>query len=285
MDPLFVTQVHTLHEKVVAGSFLDEFDDDEIVIGSDIVGGRYEQDSILGGTRIGADLNDKVVLTFANGVSKEFRVKGIIRTKFLGLDIQAWVPLKTLEKIMGTDREASQVMVRLYERDLTLPFVTELINSGITETVSSWEDNAGFSRSITKSMGIAAQVTKVIGVLTAFATVFIVITIKINHRRSQIATMRAVGISDGAIMGSYIIEALFLGVIGIIVGFLILTCITFYFSRNPLSLPIGSVVPSLSVIAQIKSALLLLGATLFAGFSPTSSALKENIIEAIRGGH
>ncbi len=284
VDPRLVRKVKRLHDKVVAGSFLEEGDDDEVVLGSDVAGGRYEKDSILPGTRIGADLNDKVVLWFPNGVVKEFRVKGIIRTKFLGLDIQAWIPLKTLESIINVSDKASQINVRIHDKALASSLVPMIINSGFKDKVSSWEDNAGFSRSVTKSLGMVSDITKFIGVLTAFATVFIVIYIKTRNQRGQIATQRAVGISDSAIMGSYIFEAVILGVIGIVIGFLIMRLLIVFFISHPIALPIGEVVPSLTARNQWNAALLLLASTLFAGFYPTRSILKENIIEAIRGG-
>ncbi|MFC1723734.1 ABC transporter permease, partial [Nanoarchaeota archaeon] len=283
IDPETQVQTKYLHEKMVAGLFLEEGDDDEILLGSDIAGGRYEKDSILPGVRIEADVGDWVTLTFSNGIEKRFKVKGIYRTQFLGLDAEAVIPLKTLQEILGTENKASQIIVRLYNKESSSRLQTDIINSGLKETVTSWEENAGFSRSITKSLGLIAKITGIIGILTAFVTVFIVIFIKTKNQRGQIATQRAVGISDKAIMGSYMIEALLLGIIGIIFGLMTMKFIIIYFTSSPLKLPIGDVIPVLTSATQRNSILLLLVSILFAGYYPTKRVLKDNIIDAIRG--
>jgi putative ABC transport system permease protein len=284
VDPVSDVLTKRMKDKIVGGTYLEENDDYDIILGSDLAGGRYEKDSILGGTRIQADIGDKVILTTQTGVEYEFKVKGIYRTKFLGLDIEALIPLETMEEITGTEGKASRMLVRIEDQDKSQKLKTELINSGIDGQPKSWEENAGFSRSVTASLGLVSQITRVIGILTAFVTVFIVIFIKTKNQRSQIATMRAVGVSDNVLVNSYVLEAVFLGIVGIMIGTFVMKLLIMYFAGSPLNLPIGDVVPIMTAKNQWNSIFLLLGATLFAGFYPSKKIMKENIIEAIRGG-
>jgi putative ABC transport system permease protein len=284
IDPETFVQVKRIQDKIIAGSFLEPNDYDYIVIGSDIAGGIYEKDSILGGVRIEADVGDKVILTAGDGKEYELKVKGIYRTAFLGLDIECFVPMKKMEEMLNASGRADLVGVRIYNKDDSTRLKTEMINAGIDGKVTSWEENAGFSRSVTNSLGLVSKITGFIGVLTAFVTVFIVIYIKTKNQRSQIATLRAVGISDKAIIGSYVFEALSLGIIGIVIGVIVMKIMLIYFAAHPLGLPIGDVVPIMTQQTQWVSILILVFATIIAGYYPTKRVLKENIIEAIRGG-
>jgi ABC-type lipoprotein release transport system permease subunit len=69
---------------MVEGTYLTKLGDDEIIIGNEISGTYdpiFKNDS-LGGVHVG----DYIDVTFINGISEKFRVKGIYNTKLVTSD-------------------------------------------------------------------------------------------------------------------------------------------------------------------------------------------------------
>jgi putative ABC transport system permease protein len=103
VDPEAETGVTTIHGHIIAGSYLDENDRDEILLGVEIAGGPQaatSQHLTLGGVNIG----DEVRLTYINGIVREYRVKGIFQAKeIVNADHVAYVTRREMTGIMGND--------------------------------------------------------------------------------------------------------------------------------------------------------------------------------------
>jgi len=113
---------------------------------------------------------------------------------------------------------------------------------------------------------------------------FIVIYISVISKKRQIGILRAIGIKRGAIVYSYIIQALFYAVIGVIFGGLIFGYgIMPYFDYNPITLPIGVVSFTIKPIVIQSAVFGLILSAVFAGFVPVLGIIKQSIIKAIWG--
>jgi len=55
-------------------------------------------------------------VTFNNGVIKEYRVKGIFKTKLSMIDSSAFITEKEMGSVLEQDNKASQVLVKLTQR-------------------------------------------------------------------------------------------------------------------------------------------------------------------------
>ena len=96
--------------------------------------------------------------------------------------------------------------------------------------------------------------------------------------------MRAIGIKGEIIIYSYLVQALFYAIAGVVLGWLIMNFLVQpYFIKHPLDIPLGLV--SLNVEpATIRSSILsLLTAAILAGFVPVLIITRQNIIKTIWG--
>ena len=120
--------------------------------------------------------------------------------------------------------------------------------------------------------------------LVAGVTIFIVIFIATVNRRRQIGILKAIGMKERIIIMSYIFQAFFYAVLGILAGMLIINfAVVPYFIRRPLPMPIGLVSLALVNRDLALSIFSMLIVSMVAGFIPSWMVTRQNIIKAIWG--
>ncbi len=139
----------------------------------------------------------------------------------------------------------------------------------------------GVLNQFTDSLLIVSKITGLIGVIIAFATIYIMIYINVLHKRAQIGIMKAIGINKETILTSYVIQSFFYGIIGATFGFILTKFVIGYFTLNPIIMPIGAVFPLIKPINYVTSFFILLASSIFAGYFPSQGVIKENILDAI----
>ena len=287
IDPDREVNVTTIHEHIIQGSYLDSDDRDEIILGVEIAGGDIAQTAEFLTLR-GVAVGDEVRLTYPNGVQREYTVKGIFQAREMTqADRLAFVTKAEMISVMGRtvyDDRASQILVRTAQ-DVTESRIIREINSlGIDAEVRSWSEYGGAMGGIVSSFDVVASLIGTIGLVVAGIVMFIVIYINVINKRRQIGILRAIGIKRDIIVGSYLTQAIFYAVLGIVFGGLIFGYgILPYFEHYPLDLALGQV--SLAVRAlTISSAVLgMLVAAVLAGLIPVLSITRQRIIQAIWG--
>ena len=286
IDPAQEINVTTIHEHIIQGSYLDSNDRDEIMIGVEIAGGdRAQTAEFL--TLQGVRVDEKVRLTYPNGVQREYRVKGIFQAKeIFQADRTAFVTKNEMASVMGRaiyhDR-ASQILVRTEPGVSEDQIAREISSLGINAEVRNWSEYGSLG-ALVSSFDVITVLIGTIGLVVAGIVMFIVIYINVINKRRQIGILRAIGIKRDVIIGSYLTQAIFYAVVGIVFGGLIFGYgIQPYFELHPLDLPLGEI--SLAVeTSTVNSAILgLLTAAVLAGFIPVTHITRQRIIEAIWG--
>ena len=124
----------------------------------------------------------------------------------------------------------------------------------------------------------------VIGTIVAGITIFIIIFVSIVNKRRQIGILKAIGMKQNTIILSFVMQAIFYAIIGIILGAsLVLFVIRPFFIANPLDFPIGWVSLKITFnILRISNISLMLAA-LIGGFIPAFRGAKESILDTIWG--
>jgi len=134
------------------------------------------------------------------------------------------------------------------------------------------------------SFDVIASLINGIGLVVAAIVMFIVIYINVLNKKRYIGILRAIGIAGNIIVYSYLIQALFYAISGIILGGVIMYFfIGPYFISHPLDLPIGLVSLSIEPATIQKAVWGLALAAVFAGFIPVLSIIRQSIIKTIWG--
>jgi putative ABC transport system permease protein len=278
-DEVAVTKIHT---GLIEGEYLSKADTDEILLGIDLAGteGKEAEERDLGGVRVG----DKIKVTFSNGVIKEYRVKGIFKTKAFTVDGAAFITEKEMESVLGLDNKASEILVKITQRGSEEEFRKKFMELGISEDIKTWEDkSAGLVGNIISSFSFITFISTIISLVMAVVVIFIIIYINTINKRKQIGILKAVGINQGAIIHSYVIQALFYCFSGIIIGAFLLYFLTSYMTANPISFPMGDLKPVVEQQLIIQSIISLIAVSFIAGLIPSWKTVRENILKAIWG--
>ncbi len=284
VDPQHEADVTTIYQHLIEGSYLSPDDRDQIVLGVEIAGGLLAQAPSF--QTLGAHVGDSVRLTYANGVQREYKVKGIFQVNEMQADRQAFVTRKELASILGRnifDDRASQVLVKIGSGADQSSVLANIKMLGIDGVVRSWKEY-GSMGGIVSSFGMITSLIGGIGLVVAAIVMFIVIYINVLNKRRQIGILRAIGIKNGVVVTSYVLQALFYAVFGVVFGGLIFGyAIKPYFDFFPISLPIGQVSLAISPVTIQNAVLGLILAAVLAGLIPVLSITHQTIIKAIWG--
>jgi putative ABC transport system permease protein len=233
-------------------------------------------------------VGDEVRLTYPNGVQREYTVKGIFQAKEMTqADRLAFVTIQEMASVLGrqaySDR-ASQILVRTGQGVTEEQIIQEIGSLGIGAEVRSWSEYGGAVGGIVSSFDVIASLIGTIGLVVAGIVMFIVIYINVINKRRQIGILRAIGIKRDVIIGSYLTQAIFYAILGIVFGGLMFGYgIQPYFELHPLDLPIGQVSLAVTTLTISSAVLGLLTAAVLAGFIPAISITRQRIIQAIWG--
>jgi putative ABC transport system permease protein len=286
IDPRKESEVTTIHNSIIGGSYLNEGDSGQIVLGVDIAGGPRADNKpflTLGGVQVGEDVR----LTLPNGNQKVLTVKGIFKSRGGAANNLAYISTADMVSLLGPPASAdnvTQILIRTQSGNDDNKTLAYLKTLGINGQIRSWLDYGGGVGGIVSSFGIIASLIGAIGLVVAGVVMFIVIYINVIHKKRQIGILRAIGISRNVVLASYMMQALLYAVLGIIVGGIIFGYgMVPYFNSHPIDLPIGLV--SLAIDpTTIRNAIIgLLFAALLAGSIPVINITRHSIIKAIWG--
>jgi len=287
IDPEKEARVTSIGHNMIQGTYLDDNDTSEIILGVEIAGGSDAQTSeflTLGGINVG----DKVRVTYPNGLMREYTVKGIFRAReAMQADHLAFVSRREMVSVLGRSQfynRASEILVKADRPGLEEVLASELNSMGIDGEIRSWKEYGAAYRSVISAFEIIGTIIGSTGLFVAAIVMFIVIYINVLSKKRQIGILRAIGIPRNAVLGSYLVQALTYAVSGIIIGWLLIRLVIQpYLIVNPIELPFGYLSLHVESGKIIGSAIGLTAASVLAGLVPSYTVMKESIIKTIWG--
>jgi putative ABC transport system permease protein len=287
IDPEQEARVTTIGHNMMQGTYLDEDDNNDIILGVEIAGGANAQSSgflTLGGIQVG----DKVRITYDNGVMREYNVKGIFRAReAMQADHLAFVTRKEMVSVLGRSQfynRASEVLVKADRPGLEDALSAELKSMGVDGEIRSWKEYGAAYRSIISAFEIIGTIIGSTGLFVAAIVMFIVIYINVLSKKRQIGILRAIGIPRDAVLGSYLVQALSYAVFGIVIGWLLIRLVIQpILIVHPIELPFGNLSLHVDSVRIMGSAIALGAASVLAGLIPSWAVMRESIIKTIWG--
>jgi len=282
VNPQNEASVTNISKKIINGSYLDQDDDDQILIGRQIAGGEGVEQNAF--SFKGAKIGEKVSIVM-NGISKEFTIKGIFQTKFLPSDQRAFITEKSLSKMMPLmGDKTNTIVVKTDDSKNDENTINRIKEKGIKEQIFTWREVAGLMKSVSESFTSINILMTFVGMLIAAVTVFIVIYVDIINKRKQIGILRAIGIKPYIIISSYVILSAVYAVIGVLFGTAVFYLVLVpYFDLHPFVLPICDAVLVLSKVDYIARAEAIMWVSVFSGLIPSAIITRTKMLDAILG--
>ncbi len=276
------------------GENLEEGDEGYVLLGANMIK-KYSSfaDANIPGLSLleDVDIGNRVRVSFSRSgggvVSKEFIIKGIVKSKVDEISTRAFITDRELKKLLPVNKEQVQVIAVKtdYEYATTLVAETKAFMEGHSARIQTTDDAVpSFLRDIETTFRILGNALSSVALIVASITVFIVIFINAVTKRKFIGIMKGIGISPQAIQFSYIFQAVFYGVVGSAIG----VVLTFgilkpYFDAYPIDFPFSDgILVATAEGAAIRIAILL-AVTLIAGFIPAKLIVSKNTLDSILG--
>ncbi len=287
INPEVEDKTTNISSKMVEGEFLNSSDTEYVVVGSNLLKKYVPVESASFSFLENIAPGTKVRITVA-GNTKEFIVKGIIKTKADEVDTRVYMLDTTLRNMIGrTDYNIDEIAIKLVEGTDPVMVKTALLRSGVGETarVQTSEDALPkFLIDIKNTFALLGNVIGSIGLVVASITIFIVIFVNAITRRKFIGILKGIGISAQAIEVAYIFQSFFYAAFGIGIGLLILYgFLVPFIAANPIKFPFSDGILVAELPETFTRVLLLFVATMIAGFIPARIVVKRNTLDSILG--
>jgi putative ABC transport system permease protein len=285
IDPAREKEVFEVSKSLIEGKYLDTRDREQILLGVQVAGSDREDVELYSSSLRHVHAGDKVVVTYSNGLEKQYTVKGIFDTGFIQTDLQAFVTELEFNSVMPHMYDkASSIRVKLEEGADPQRVIERIASMGNNLEFQTWEETAGLVESMTESFILINQILNVVNYLVAGITVFIVTYVDVVNRRRQIGIQRAIGIKSHSITVSYLIRALFYAIVGLIVGILVFKYVIIPVeARHPFEFPFGPAYLTTKPSYTVRMAFILLMVALVAAFIPVRRTTRIKILDAIWG--
>jgi putative ABC transport system permease protein len=214
-------------DKLVSGSDLSRVKKDEITLGSGLANTLN--------ARYGDWLDALVVNTKGGQGALSLRVRGVFTSGIKDYDDVAMkIPLDTAQHIMGTDG-VSKVLILLKDEEVAA--FSDRLRKFIADKklpliVKDWKDASLFYQQVE---GLLSGIYFFIKLIVALIVIFMIsnaMTMNIVERTREITTLRAIGLKPYHVTRLFLLEGIFIGVIGaagsLAVGYGIASAINLY---------------------------------------------------------
>jgi putative ABC transport system permease protein len=272
---------------IIEGTFLDQGDTDSIVLGKNLLY-KYTPIEAPGFQSLkDISIGSRIKIT-AGDISKEYYVKGIMGSKVDAFDFSVLMVDSEARKLIGRgDFNANQIAIKLIEGSDSNIAKSALIASGVEENArvqTHEEAMPKFLKDIQNTFAILGNAISSIGLVVAAITIFIVIFVNAITRRRYIGILKGIGINKRAIIISYILQSIFYALIGSLLGVaVVFGLLKPYFAANPINFPFSDGILVATVGGTFSRVLILMVATIIAGYIPARMVAKKNTLDAILG--
>ena len=273
LDPEKEGRVTRLLEKLESGAAINSNDN-----------------AILVSSRLAEDLKlssgDEAALAFETGNTREYKVKGIVRTGNLDFDSTTVImPLNEANRQLGIDNKASVILIKLRNKEAADAYKPVLMQELEVSNVKTWKEEIEFLLRFSEAWRSFARVISAVGLIAAAVSVGIIIYINVIHKKRQIGIMKALGAKDSFVFKIFIMEAAIFGVIGVSVGDVLGYLAIKYTEAHPFydAVMQAWISARFDYYLLYNATLVSFAVTILSGVYPAIKASRMDIIKAIWG--
>lgn len=285
IDPSSYATVFTTPSSIFAGKYLNTNDTNKIFLGINIAGAN--QTSIKGyrtslkTVRVG----DTVNVTLNNGKTVPFIVAGIYNNDFAASDDTAFITTNEAQTLVPASTDHAQdIYVKTNDGANVNTVMNRLQSLRIDAQFNTSADIATTVQDQTQTFRLISKILKLVSLIMAAITIFIVTYVDLVNKRKQIGIERAIGIKSGAIVTSYVLKAWVYALIGIILGWALFKHVAIpLVQQHPFQFPNGPVTLASNSKEMRRDVVILLVVAFIAAIIPAAHSVRIKILDAIWG--
>ena len=276
-NPAQQAKVTTIADYMIVGKFTDiAVGGNRLILGDELM------------KRLGAGMQQTVLVSVGTNAAVPFRVVGRFSTGSRGGDLQAYGALSDVQKVNLTPNQVNEIAVRLKDytqADLLARTWSELG----PERVESWGDlNQNILSVFAIQTALRFSMIMTVLIVAGFG-IYNILNMTVTQKRQDIAILRALGYDTFDIVMLFFTQGLMVGIVGAILGlisgyFFCRYLQTISFMQVTPSNPQGHLHIALSPFIYFEAAALALLSASIASILPARAAGKFTPIDIIRQG-
>ncbi|EDS78379.1 integral membrane protein [Clostridium botulinum C str. Eklund] len=271
-----VNKMYKIKSKIYKGKLFQN--EGEAILGSDLK------------ERLGVKVGDKISITTPWGKNKEFIVTGFFDLGNIKLnkswiitnlsDAQYFAGLQKDNKIRSIEISINNV----YGADREGKIVEKLLNDKDLK-VENWKQQNKLIVSGLMGQKVCTVVIQFFVLLASVLSIVSVLSISVVQKYKEIGILKAMGMKNSKTSLIFFFQALFIGVLGTLIGIALSMLYIKGFNKYILTeegVPLVNIIISRNFI--LKSALISIIASVFASIFPSIKSFKLNPVEVIKNG-
>lgn len=268
------------------------FNFEEYIVEGDVNSLLKKKNSILLGAGIAKKLSlsvgDNIQVSSPNGNRISLNIGGIYQSGLAEVDnTQSFVNLAMAQQILSAGESyISRIHVKLKDMDQAVPFSKLIEGTYDLEALDIKTANAQFETGSDIRTLISYAVSITLLIVAGFG-IYNILNMFIYEKMNDIAILKATGFTGKDVMYIFIIQALFIGLIGAILGIGIGYGVSVFIDHIPFeteALPTIKTYPiNYDPMFYILGIIFAMTSTFLAGYLPAKKAQKVDPIEIIRG--
>lgn len=274
IDVVNEIQMFNTTEYMIEGDLADlDKRPDAVVLGSGLAG------------KLSTSMGDNVALTTADGISKVFKVVGLIETGSASVDkSRAIISIDAARQLLSRNKSfATDVMANVKDYN-DAKAVAGKVRPYIKYKTEAWQEgNAQLESANTLRDIIAMAVSLTILIVAGFG-IYNIMNMTVSEKIREIAILKAMGFGGKDIVHIFLVQSVIIGLIGGLIGLLLGFAVASFVDRIPFkiasfdTLPI-TYLPSDYILAMVFG----LVVTFVAGYLPARKASRIDPVEILRG--
>lgn len=245
--------------------------------------------AILVGTGLADKLNLKkgsyVTITTSGSVTKTLEVVGIFRTTIKAIDnTQSYANIPVVQQLLHKDRSyITDIYINIKDH-LTAQETAKNIQTQTGYTTESWQSSNEQSLAGKKIRDIIANSIVITILVVAGFGIYNILNMVIYEKIKEIAILKATGFQGIHVIGIFIRQALFIGIIGDIGGLIFGWLLSVAVSHIYIGVGTVAYLPIEFLLKHyVQGALFGIATAFFAGYIPAVRASKVDPVQIIRG--
>ncbi len=238
--------------------------------------------------KLSASLGDKIQVTSVTGDIFPLKIVGIYQSGLAEIDdIQSFANLKTTQTILNRgDNYITDLNVKLNDLQLAPSMAKSLAHQFNLTAVDINSANAQFETG-TSIRNIITYAVSVALLIVAGFGIYNILNMLIYEKMNDIAILKATGFSGNDVRMVFMLQAMFIGLAGCVLGLVIGYVMSVVISHTPFetqALPTIKTFPvNFNGLFYAIGIVFALITTFFAGFMPANRAQKIDPVEILRG--
>ena len=235
--------------------------------------------------RLSLGLNDNVVVSTADGVTRNFKIIGILETTLGSVDnTKAFVRINSARQLVSKNRSyATDIQINIkdfYEAEAVAANLSGLVDY----KVESWNEANGQLEAGSDLRDILAIAVSLTILLVAGFGIYNIMNMTVNEKIKEIAILKAMGFEGRDIVEIFLVQSIIIGALGGVVGLIFGAIASIITDKIPFNI---ASVETLPMAFRVEDYVAAFGfgllTTFIAGYLPAKKASQVDPVEIIRG--